>query len=62
LKFTAAVDFALGSSKIVLATVNSQDAGYPAELRSRAGAEILELTPENREELFPRILKRISRR
>ncbi len=61
-KFIAAVDFALGSSKMVLATVDSQGGGYPAELRSRTGAEILDLTPENREELFPRILKRISRR
>lgn len=62
MKFTAAVDFALGSAKMVLATVNSQSTGYPAELRRRTGAEILELTPENREELFPRILKRLNRR
>ena len=61
-RFTAAVDFALGSSKVVLATINPQDTGYPAELRNRKGVEVLELTPENREELFPRILKRLSRR
>ncbi len=61
-KFMAAVDFALGSSKMVVATVSSQDEGYPGELRKRPGIEILQLTRDNHEEIFPRILKRINRR
>ena len=61
-KFTAAVDFALGSSKLVVATAGVQDRGYPAELKERAGVEVLELTPENREEVFARVLKRVSRK
>ena len=61
-KFTAAVDFALGSSKVVVATVGAQPNGYPAELLERHGVEVLELTPENRDEIFPRVLKRVSKR
>jgi nucleoside-triphosphatase len=61
-KFTAAVDFALGSSKIVVATVGSQGNGYPGELKKRGGVDLIEIGPENREEIFPRLLKRVSRR
>ncbi len=61
-KFTAAVDFALGSSKMVVATSGVQDRGYPAELRQRSGIQVLELNAENREEVFDRVLKRVVRR
>ena len=61
-RFIAAVDFALGSSKFVVATTGSQDDGYPGELKQRSGVEVLELTPENRDEVFARVLKRLTRR
>ena len=61
-KFTAAVDFALGSSKVVVATTGVQDRGYAAEVRQRPGIQVLELTSENRDEMFARVLKRIARR
>jgi nucleoside-triphosphatase len=61
-RFTAAVDFALASSKLVVATTGIADQGYPAEIRRRPGVEVLELAPENREEVFARLLKRVSRR
>ena len=47
-RFTAAVDFALGSSKLVVLTTAFHDSGYPADLRGRSGMEVLELQPENR--------------
>jgi nucleoside-triphosphatase len=62
MKFTAAVDFAFGSSKLVIATAGVQSKGYPAELRQRPGVQVLELNPENREEVFARVLKRVTRR
>jgi len=61
-RFTAAVDFALASSKLVVATSGAGDRGYPAELRRRPGVEALDLTPENREEMFAKVLKRVTRR
>lgn len=61
-RFTAAVDFALGSSKIVVATSAFHESGYPAELRTRPGIEVVEIQPDNREEVFTRVLKRVGRR
>jgi nucleoside-triphosphatase len=61
-KFTAAVDFALGSSKLVVATAGLVESGYAAELCQRPGVEVLELSPDNREDVFTRLIKRVSRR
>ena len=61
-KFCAAVDFALGSSNLVVATAGLVESGYPAELRKRSGIEVLELDRENREETFAKVFKRVTRR